>query len=227
MKDAFGSKFWNRFHAACKEKRRSRAWVAAELGVKYSTFCGWIDRKHFCRPLLPRLEKVLGWKVSEREAERLGVKLIDGANRDGLRKSPVVEVLSRINKRYAGMKNSLQGYAGMSNLLFEALSEGTFFIYTSSTVSPREFTSTRPNDGLAREIELTRRSMARAVLNGCLCLYVRPSRLVTDYYRAWGYDQLVTPEEVKSGMASFETFTIREGTREDADGRRLTEKEAR
>ena len=38
-------------------------------------------------------------------------------------------------------------------------------------------------------------------------------------------DQLVTPEEVKKGIASFERFVISEALREGIDGQRLTEAE--
>jgi hypothetical protein len=226
MRAAFDSKFWDQFHAMCRQKGRSRASVANKLGVNYATFCGWIPRRQFRRDLLPRLEECLGWKLSEREAGRLGIELIDSMARPQPLKKPVSQVLAKINSEYDRLERSLRRYATLSNLLFETLSEGTFFVYTSNTVSPFEFLSPALHSEAAQAIEATRRSVARAILNGCLCLYVRPSRYATDYLRAWRYDQLMTPEEVKSGMAAFEQFVVREAMQGAALGNRLSEREA-
>lgn len=227
MKDDFRSKFWAKFHEHCEKKRLSRAEAARRLSVEYSTFCGWIDRNQFRCTLLPKLEEILGWPVSEREAQRLGVALINSAPQDRPPKKRISEVLQHIQKRYRGMQKTLRSYAALSNRLFGSLAEGTYFIFSSSTVHPLEFLAARPHDEQSAAIEANRRSMAQAVLNGCLCLYVRPSKLVTDYYRAWEYGQLTTPQEVKRGFATFETFTINEGLREGRDGGPLSAKEVR
>ena len=185
MKNRLMSNFWKRFHTACRRKGKSRSWAAAQLGVKYPTFCGWMARHQFARVLLPRLEELLGWKVTEGAARQLGVSLIDSVPREIGRSKPIPEMLSAINERYKALAVKLKKYADMTNELFEALSAGTFFIYTSSTVSPLEFLAPSPHSDFFQAITSTRRSMARAVMKGCYCLYVQPSKLVTDYYGAW------------------------------------------
>ena len=218
------SLFWVKFREFRVKKGISRAEAARRLGVEYSTFCGWRERSQFRRSLLPKLEDVLGWRVSERAAERLGVSLINSAPQETSRQKTISQVLQKIQKHYRGMQKTLRSYSGLSSKLFESLAEGTYFIFTSSTVHPLEFLAAKPHDEQAAAIEATRRSMAQAVLNGCRCLYVRPSKLVTDYYRAWDYGQLTTPQEVRRGFDSFEAFTIREGLRENGDDGPLSDK---
>lgn len=201
---------------------------ALDSRILTSTFCGWIDRKLFARDLLPRLEPVLGWSVSERQATQLGVRLLDRKlPDDDLAPATLTDVLRKINKRYHSLQNALGGYASLTQRLLECLAKGTLFIYTASTVSPLEFLDPEHDGALAKAIAATQRSMAQAVLNGCLCLYVRPSEKVTEYYKAWRYGQLLEREEVVGGMAAFEAFTIRTAMERGGPHGRLTEPQAR
>jgi hypothetical protein len=166
--------------------------------------------------------------VSERQATQQGVRVFDRQLQDD---DPTVDTITntlrKINKRYRSLQPALASRATLSQRLFERLGKGTFFVYTASTVVPLEFRDPDLDEKLAKAVVATRRSMAQAVLNGWLCLYVRPSEKMTEYYKSWRYGQLVEHEEMISSMAAFELFTIRTALESGGPDGELKETQAR
>ena len=230
MKKKYRSRFWSEFHARFRKRYRylSTTISALDSRIIHSTFYGWIARNLFPRDLLPQLKRVLDWSVTEHQAKRLGVILFDRQEPpDAPAPATFRDMLHTIDKGYRKLQVHCESYSALTQRLFQRLNRGTFFVYTASTVLPLEFRARDHDPFLERAIATTQHSMAQAVLNGCLCLYVGPSEQMTEYYRAWGYAHLLEREEVIRGVAAFEAYTIRAAEQRGGPDGRMTEGQAR
>ncbi|MHC5539467.1 hypothetical protein ACYOEI_14715 [Singulisphaera rosea] len=192
------SEFWETLIQQLGKMRKNESWLARKLEVPAQTLSSWKQRNQFRRACLAPLADLLQWEgLNENVATQLGVELIEGRVSAKTEIHPTEEALRRVNREYQVAEKTFKRYAGHTLRVLHTLGEHCFLAFSACTNSPYEFENTPDGHAIALVV-------AKALCNGALILYIRPTEDGVSYYRdTWGYGQLVYQDDAVREMAAF------------------------
>lgn len=196
------------------ERRLSLNGIAKRLNVPVGTLISWRKRGQMNSYFLKELLRILHWPLAEDDPIiTMGVHLF--YNEPSQRKTGLHEFVDKLRKAgdayVADCLPKLKRYSGHSQEAVNALGEHCIFVYTSVSVTPHEFEdasySGRTSAGGAHQEEEQGReighAIARALLNGAHCLYIRPDRERVAYYEKWNMQELISYERSVEQIGHF------------------------
>jgi hypothetical protein len=190
--------FWKEVLQRLVQVSRNESWLARRLNVPIQTFSSWKQRNQFRRSCLDQLGDLLHWQgLNEESATQLGVELIESRGPAKAPSHPTEEALRRINHEYRVAEKTFTRYAGHTLRVLHTLGEHCFYAFSAPTNTPYEFENTPDGHAIAVAI-------AKALVKGTLCLYIRPNEEGVSYYRdTWNYGQLVYQKHAIEEIAAF------------------------
>jgi hypothetical protein len=190
--------FWKEVDT--RRKRVSLSQLAKKINVPRGTLFSWRKRNRIDRYYFTDLTtKLDNWKITEDEATRMGLHFTD---RGPSQKEPgphqFGDNLLKASQLYNHeFKEHFKRYARNTAQVINTLGDDCFFAFCSSTTIPHEFMR-RSYDDILDEREAQGReigyAIGRALLNGALCLYIRPDKERVAYYEGWNFKDLVSYE---------------------------------
>ena len=179
----------------------TKAQFAERLGISPQGLSSWKQRNQFRRACLSTAAELLGWpELDETSAVRdYGVTIMGGRVQQANKgeKDEFLQALRSVNKSYRKNIIYFNRYSEKTFPVLDSLQEGGFFAFSACTSSPYEFEKSEEGRKLAR-------SIAKALVRGVLCLYIRPTAKGVSYYtKRWGYGRVVEHDEAVKEIENF------------------------
>ena len=193
------SEFWKEVLRLLGQCGKNESWLARRLGVPIQTLSSWKQRNQFRRACLDQLGELLHWQgLDEESAAQLGVELIEGRVPAKAESHPTEEAAAADQPRVSRRGEDVHArMPATPSRVLHTLGEHCFYAFTAPTNTPYEFENTPEGHAIAVAI-------ARALVKGTLCLYIRPNEEGISYYRdTWGYGQLVYQKHAIEEIAAF------------------------
>lgn len=217
--------FFDAYESFAAKKGMKPPDVSKLLNIPHNTYRTWKDRGKFGAWLLPKLDAVLGWKVTADEAEALGVQLTrkkkppvsHHAKKAGA--TELMRTFAKADDIMADAFATIDEVCHQAPDLFGSMRKNDCFVFAANTVMPREFDKKYPGPELAA-------SAAVAVKKGAILLYIQATEDAVSSLRQLGFtdESLIKESTASEAFAQFREVVRSSLAKEMAeeDGRRLS-----